>query len=545
MLTFGLALLLLLASVGIVGATLARRGSAEQAAESPTPEPTAFVAIVETPAPSLAPTTTRPAVTTRTAAASTAPRVTATTTGVPLGAGPGRAARGIAGSMAVSLGGTLPPPEVAAAPPSTQPGAAQSQTSLPTATAAIAPTPTPVRSTGGGSSSGGGSAPTPTPNRGSTGGGTSGGGSSYTPPTPTPYIAPTPTRVPPTATAQPTPTPGLPAAVLPGPGSKTYSYNLTFTQSAPLTPPTGAQAWVATWRTFTIDDVNTLKAALGMTGAVEQSGGGFKVTTPGTLLINNTLGTISYTAPGSTASSSVSALALPTITALTPVAEASPSPKASSTPAPANTPAPPAQPSNGPSGTPARPAGSPAPASPTAASKLGDPEALAAAKAWLTKTGIMPADADAGKVTRPTTDQVVVTYHPKTPGTLIPQDPMIQVKLGLDGTVREVYHRWPTNLVPREAATRDLAAAWNDVVTGGGYLEVDQTIPQDLPANTIFKGNAVVARVAIGWAPGTDGKTNYLIPLYVFEGSVTLTNPPGGQPATVPFRVYVPATVAP
>ena len=56
-----------------------------------------------------------------------------------------------------------------------------------------------------------------------------------------------------------------------------------------------------------------------MTGAVEQSGGGFKVTTPGTLLINNTLGTISYTAPSAAASSSVGALALPTVTILTPV----------------------------------------------------------------------------------------------------------------------------------------------------------------------------------------------------------------------------------
>ena len=65
---------------------------------------------------------------------------------------------------------------------------------------------------------------------------------------------------------------------------------------------------------------------------------------------------------------------------------------------------------------------------------------------------------------------------------------MIQVKLGLDGTVREVYHRWPTNLVPREAATRDLAAAWSDVVAGGGYLEVDQTIPQDLPAEYRLQG---------------------------------------------------------
>jgi hypothetical protein len=154
-----------------------------------------------------------------------------------------------------------------------------------------------------------------------------------------------------------------------------------------------------------------------------------------------------------------------------------------------------------------RPGGSPTPTT----SQLTDPAAIAAAREWLTDAGIMPANADAGRVTRPTTGQVWVTFHPQPPGNLIPQDPMIQVKLGLDGAVREVYHRWPTNLVPREVTVRELSAAWSEVAAGGGYLEVDQTIPQDLPANTVFTGNAVVARVAIGWAPGTDGKTNYLL----------------------------------
>ena len=556
MLTFGLALLLLLASVGIVGTTLVRRGPAEQSVTEMTPEPTQFVAIVETPPPSAQPTPTRPAVTrVAPAAPSATTRVSPTAVAAPLGAGPGRAARGIAGSMAVSLGGTLPPPEVAVVPTPTRASVAANQPAT--------PTPTPSRAP----SSGGAGAVTPPPNRAAPGGGAvaptptpyrppAGSGSSNTPPTPTPYRppagsgssntppTPTPTRVAPTSTptqVPPTPTPGLPAATLPGPGSKTYSYDLTFTQGTALVPPTGAQAWVTTWRTFTIVDANTLKAALGMTGAVEQVGGGFRVTTPGTLLINNTLGTISYTAPAAT-SASVGALSLPTRTGLTP----GPANPVTATPAPATTPVAsptPAStttpgPSPRPSGTVTRPGGSPTPAP----SQLTDPAAIAAAREWLTDVGIMPANADAGRVTRPTTGQVWVTFHPQPLGNLIPQDPMIQVKLGLDGAVREVYHRWPTNLVPREVTVRELSVAWSEVAAGGGYLEVDQTVPQDLPANTVFTGNAVVARVAIGWAPGTDGKTNYLLPLYVFEGTVTLANPPKGQPASVPFRVYIAAT---
>ena len=341
MLTFGLALLLLLASIGIVGATLARRGSAEQAVIEPTAEPTALIAIVETPAPS--PTPTRPAASTRTA--STAPSATARTTPTavagPLGAGPGRAARGIGGSMAVSLGGTLPPPEVAVNPTPTRPAAA--------ASGPVAPTPTPVRSTSGGSTSGGsssgssGSVPTPTPYRAPSGGGSTGGGSSSLPPTSTPTPRPPTATIPPTAPPVPTatPTPSLPAATLPGPGSRTYSYKFTYSQNGAFTQPTGAQAWVTTWRTFTLADANSLKAALGMTGAVEQVGGGFRITGPGTLLLNNTLGTISYTAPTTAAKGALVVQALPTLTNLgTPVVTGTPGASTAPSAAPSAAPRP-------------------------------------------------------------------------------------------------------------------------------------------------------------------------------------------------------------
>ena len=571
MLIFGLAVILLLASIGIIGATLARRSSAEQTRD-PGPTPTAFVAIVETPVPTpqtgLVTPTVRITATARgviTPTLGPTARVTrTTTTTAALGSGQGAGARGLAGSMAIALGGTLPPAEVPV-PTATQPTATQPTAAQPTPAQPVPaqpappqpgiaqsnpPTPTPRPSggsTGGGSSSGGGApytpptpTPTPRPSGGSTGGGSSsGGGAPYTPPTPTPYIAPT--RQPtPTVYVQPTvvPTPTqvpLPAAVLPGPGSRTYSYDLTYTQNADLTTlPQSDFAYGATYTTYTAGDAATLKAALGLTGRVEQTGDGFRITGPGTLIISNTTGSLTYTAADAASEPQLQALALPTRAPITPITEASVTPVAST--APSTSPAPRQSPAPGRgTGTPA-PSGTPTPA------RLTDEAALAAAKKTMTAYGLLPTGIDAGRVTRPTPDQVVVTFHPASPGALVPQDPMVRVVLGQDGTLKSFYERWPTALTARPAILRDPNIAWAEVTTGGGYLEVDQTIPADLPANTVFRGAATVTKVSLGWAPGATGTTNYLVPLYVFEGTVTLINPPTGQPATVPFRVYVSAT---
>ena len=539
MLIFGLATILLLASIGIIGTTLARRSSAEQA-NDPGPTPTAFVAIVETPVPTpqngLVTPTVRATATARSVASPTlgpTARVTrTTTTTAALGAGQGAGARGLAGSMAIALGGTLPPAE-SAVPTATAPTAAQPVPAQPVPTQlsvaqTIPPTPTPRPSggtSGGGSSSGSGSS--------------SGGGAVYTPPTSTPYIVPT--RQPtPTVYIQPTvvPTPTqvpLPAAVLPGPGSRTYSYNLTYAQNADLTAlPQSDFAYSATYKTYTAGDAATLKAALGLSGQVEQTGDGFRITGPGTLIISNTTGSLTYTVTSGASAPQLEALALPTYTPITPVTEITTTPIAST--APSIAPAPSQSPA------PTRGTGTPAPSGTPTAPKLTDEEALAAAKKIMTGYGLLPTGIDAGRVTRPTSDQVIVTFHPASPGSLVPQDPMVRVILGQDGALKSFYERWPTALTARPTLLRDPNIAWAEVTNGGGYLEVDQTIPADLPANTVFRGTATVTKVSLGWAPGANGTTNYLIPLYVFEGTVTLTNPPTGQPAIVPFRIYVGAT---
>jgi hypothetical protein len=69
-------------------------------------------------------------------------------------------------------------------------------------------------------------------------------------------------------------------------------------------------------------------------------------------------------------------------------------------------------------------------------------------------------------------------------------------------------------------------------------------VPTD--SKTAFTGTATITNVSVGWgfASETVGgvTTNYLLPVFVFEGKVTLDNPAPGQDKTQNFRVYVQAT---
>jgi hypothetical protein len=144
-------------------------------------------------------------------------------------------------------------------------------------------------------------------------------------------------------------------------------------------------------------------------------------------------------------------------------------------------------------------------------------------------------------VTRPNTGQILVTFHPSEMGALLLGDPAVTVQLSVDGSVRQVDHRWPEEIQKSTAQLRGAQAAWADALAGKGYLEVDQTVPATLPPNTVYKGAATVTSVSVSWRLATANGTNYLVPLYVFEGTVILQNPAPGQDKPLPFRVYVQA----
>ncbi|HEU5331070.1 MAG: hypothetical protein ACTHMJ_17330 [Thermomicrobiales bacterium] len=535
MLAFGLALILLLASVGIVGAALVRHGAAAPQVAQATPSPTEFLALVETPAPTPEIVTATVVITptARATAIATRPRATATRiVNAPLGSGQSRAARGIAGAMAAALGGVLPP--VAAAPPPTPtrvPTAAPPTERPYTPPPAYNPPPVvynpPVVNNPP-------AAPTPTAT-----------------PLPTPTPAPLPTQTP---TPPPSPTvPPLPPVALPTPAPRPYTYNLTYTLQADLTTAPGADyAYTVTWHTFTAAEVATLKGALGLKGPVQQTATGFTVTDPGTLTINNQTGVLTYTAPGVTAGPAVSAFAAPTVTAPATATRtattsatttvttsaatttAAPGPTATAAPKPTATSAPPT------ATTPPAPAGTPGPTPPPA---LNDDTALAVANQWLSTSALLPPNADGGHVTRPAPDEIVVTYRPKSPGPLILGDPAVVVTLDAKGAVRTATYRWPEDVTQRPVRLRPAADAWADAQAGKGYLQVDQTIPANLPSGTVYKGAATVTNVDIGWTTATNDSGTYLVPVYVFSGTVALDGQPQGTPPT-PFRIYVPA-VAP
>jgi hypothetical protein len=538
MLAFGLALILLLASVAIVGATLSRRGSAAPPVAQATPSPTEFLALVETPVPTPVIETATVVITptARASVTATRPRATATTiVNAPLGSGQSRAARGLAGAMAAALGGVLPPVAIAPPPTPTKVPTAVPPTVRPYTPPAAYNPPPPVYNPPPPPA-----APTPTPKPA---------------PTPTPVPLPTQTPTPPPSpTAPPSPTvPPLPPVALPTPAPQPYSYNLTYTLQANLAAVPGSDyAYTVTWHTFTAAEVATLKGALGLKGPVQQTATGFTVTDPGTLTIDNQHGTLTYTAPGVTTGPELRAFASPTVTvqvtgttsgaatttSATTTGATTAAATATTPPNPAATSAPPTAPP--PTVTPNHPAPTGTPGAPL---PLSDDAALAAARQWLSTSALLPPNADGGHVTRPTADEIIVTYRPKSPGALILGDPAVVVTLDPKGNVRTATYRWPEQVAQRPVRLRPASDAWADAQAGKGYLQVDQTIPANLPSGTVYKGAATVTNVDIGWTTVTNDSGTYLVPVYVFSGTVALDGQPQGTPP-VPFRIYVPA-VAP
>ncbi|MDP9374759.1 MAG: hypothetical protein M3Q65_20385 [Chloroflexota bacterium] len=334
-------------------------------------------------------------------------------------------------------------------------------------------------------------------------------------PTSTPVPTPDPPAGAPTPTAPPPPEP-LPAAILPPLGADPGNYRLTYTAQSPdlSAVPQSAYAYIVTWPNYNEDVVNRLRGSL--------SGG--------TLTVAN--GLIRYEAPPGTPvpSPSPSPTATPSASA-TATGAATPTGTRTGT-ATATTP----------TGTPS-PTATPTP-TPTATPWPGlcKEQAVGAATDWLRRHNLLPSDVDTGRVTCPIPGETVVTFHPSQPNgyTLghIPGDPAIVVTFGQDGVARELRHRWPESVLPlpQPARLRPAGAAWADARAGAGYVEIDWAAPAGAPSETVF--TATAKRVSIGWATGTaDDGTVYLVPVYVFEGTVTLDG--GARPA--PFRHYVPA----
>lgn len=502
MLAFGIAGVLILASIGLIVFSLNARLNARQARPATTATATALVASAPTPSPT--PTAfTEPTSTPRTTPTPTT-RATATVrratpavaaTPAPLGAGQSTAVRAIVGSMLLATGGgpTLPPPP-SAGPAATAPapGAAPPVNPPPVATYVPPPAANPPYNP----------PPYVPPSN----------PPPYVPPAnPSPYVPPVnpppsnppptnPTPVPPTAPPNTpavgtpanmpdvsvtptapaptaTPTVVLPPVALPVSGLGDYRYAFTYTLATDLKAPPSADAYRVTWHPYTQAEVAQLARTLGLTGGVEVTGDGFRVTGNGALVVSNNL--LVYT---------------PVLRMGTPV---------------------PAQ-------------------------GVSNQAAIDIARTWLTDRGLLPADAHTTRISRPIPTRILVSFHPNAPQSVILGDPRVLVTLDLGGNVLEVSSRWLSGATPLgPVALRNPSDAWADVQAGKGYTEVDWTVPARYPQGTTFSGPARVTQISLAWVATTNGQgETFLAPIYVFTGEVTIAE----ENTSVYFRTYVPAT---
>ena len=166
-----------------------------------------------------------------------------------------------------------------------------------------------------------------------------------------------------------------------------------------------------------------------------------------------------------------------------------------------------------------------------------DDEAIAAARDWLRRSGLGPADLGDGRIAgrAEATGRIVVAFGPAEPERVLAAYPSITVSLGPDGVVLEASSRWATirrtDLYQLRAAER----AWSEVRDGRAYIEADLD-QAGLAQGATVEGRARYDRIELAYtSAGPPGGEQYLLPIFVFSGELTLAE--GDE--TVPVRAYV------
>lgn len=170
-----------------------------------------------------------------------------------------------------------------------------------------------------------------------------------------------------------------------------------------------------------------------------------------------------------------------------------------------------------------------------------DAAAVAFAREWLRQTNLLPPDAGNGVVVArvETPPRVVVSISPLRPENLLSAYPAITVTLGPSASILEASFRWADLSTADMYSLRPVDTAWTEVAERRSYLQAD--VPGDVaePGSTV-SGNAVYSTVEISYTTsGVPGETQYLQPVYVFTGKVTVE----GSDKSYPITAYVPALV--
>lgn len=170
-----------------------------------------------------------------------------------------------------------------------------------------------------------------------------------------------------------------------------------------------------------------------------------------------------------------------------------------------------------------------------------DEQALAYAREWLRQTGTLPADAGTGIVMERVEDppRVFVAIKPAHPENLLAAYPNITIVLGPNAQVLEASFRWYDLQVADTYALLPATTAWQEVAERRAFLQAE--IPGDIadPGATI-RGRATYTSVIISYTTsGLVGETQYLQPVYIFQGNVQLE----GSDQTYKISAFVPALI--
>jgi hypothetical protein len=168
-----------------------------------------------------------------------------------------------------------------------------------------------------------------------------------------------------------------------------------------------------------------------------------------------------------------------------------------------------------------------------------DDEAVGFARDWLRTAGILPPDLGEGRVVSriDETKRLIVVFGPAEPDDVLAAYPSITVTLGPKGVVIEASLRWANVVRADVYQLMPARQAWQTVASGQAYIDAD-IAKAKLDPGADVKGRATFSDIAIAYSTsGPPGGKQYLQPIYVFTGKLTISDKDGSYVV----KAYVPA----
>ena len=166
-------------------------------------------------------------------------------------------------------------------------------------------------------------------------------------------------------------------------------------------------------------------------------------------------------------------------------------------------------------------------------------KAIADARDWLRLNNLLPPDIGEGTVQArlPDSNRMIVQFVPIEPTPIMSGYPSITVTVGSSEAILEAQIRW-ANIVRSDVyQLMSPEEAWQQVNSGQAFLDTDLSAAK-IDAGSEIKGRVNFSSISIAYATaGPPGGTQYLEPVYVFEGRIR----PEGSDTTYAITAYVSA----